>query len=92
MHEVTALALATVPLQALKERNNLKEDVVDDVVLGCGRSGRRGTAPTSRALQRWWPGYGESGAGRAAEPVLRLGPRGGEHRRRADHDAASTSW
>ena len=34
LHEVTALALATVPLQALKERNNLKEDVIDDVVLG----------------------------------------------------------
>src|SRR3989442_13192489 len=34
LHEVTALALATVPLQALKERNNLKEGVVDDVVLG----------------------------------------------------------
>src|SRR2546429_356843 len=27
LHEVTALALATVPLQALKERNNLGEDV-----------------------------------------------------------------
>src|ERR1700745_4426086 len=34
LHEVTALALATVPLQALKERNNLPEDSVDDVVLG----------------------------------------------------------
>ena len=34
LHEVTALALATVPLRALKERNNLPEDVVDDVVLG----------------------------------------------------------
>ena len=34
LHEVTALALATVPLQALKERNNIPEDVVDDVVLG----------------------------------------------------------
>src|SRR4249920_1097892 len=34
LHEVTALALATVPLQALKERNNLAEVVVDDVVLG----------------------------------------------------------
>ena len=34
LHEVTALALATVPLQALKERNNLAEDVVDDVILG----------------------------------------------------------
>ena len=34
LHEVTALALATAPLRALKERNNLREDVVDDVVLG----------------------------------------------------------
>src|SRR5215469_5130579 len=34
LHEVTALRLATVPLQALKERNNLPEDSVDDVVLG----------------------------------------------------------
>src|SRR5260370_22062120 len=34
LHEVTALALATAPLQALKERNNLGEDVVDDVILG----------------------------------------------------------
>ena len=35
LHEVTALALATAPLKALKERNNLKENEVDDVVLGC---------------------------------------------------------
>src|SRR3978361_546452 len=34
LHEVTALALATAPLRALKERNNLAEDVVDDVVMG----------------------------------------------------------
>jgi len=34
LHEVTALALATAPLRALRERNNLAEDVVDDVVLG----------------------------------------------------------
>src|SRR5271163_4210944 len=34
LHEVTALALATVPLQALKARNNLAEDVIDDVILG----------------------------------------------------------
>src|SRR6266403_1095134 len=33
-HEETALALATAPLKALRERNNLAEDVVDDVVLG----------------------------------------------------------
>src|SRR3974390_3079765 len=36
LHEVTALALATVPLKALKERNNLPEGAVDDVVLGVG--------------------------------------------------------
>src|SRR3979490_1315621 len=34
LHEVTALALATVPLQALKERNKRAKDVVDDVILG----------------------------------------------------------
>src|SRR6266581_2053550 len=34
LHEVTALALATAPLKALKERNNLAKDVVDDVILG----------------------------------------------------------
>ncbi|MGY4256674.1 acetyl-CoA C-acetyltransferase [Bradyrhizobium sp. USDA 4516] len=34
LHEVTALALAAVPLQALKERNDLAPDSVDDVVLG----------------------------------------------------------
>jgi len=34
LHEVTALALATAPLKALKQRNNLAEDVVDDVILG----------------------------------------------------------
>ena len=51
LHEVTALALATVPLKALKERNNLGEDVVDDVILGWSiRSAR--PAPTSRASRR----------------------------------------
>src|SRR5690349_23484888 len=35
LHEVTALALATAPLKALKERNNLKPGGIDDVVLGC---------------------------------------------------------
>ena len=34
LHEVTALALATAPLAALKKRNNIAEDVVDDVILG----------------------------------------------------------
>ena len=35
LHEVTALALAAAPLKALKARNNIKQDMVDDVVLGC---------------------------------------------------------
>ncbi|KIZ37438.1 MULTISPECIES: acetyl-CoA C-acetyltransferase [Rhodopseudomonas] len=35
LHEVTAVALATAPLKALKERNNLQVDTVDDVILGC---------------------------------------------------------
>src|SRR6201990_2873416 len=34
LHEVTALALATAPLKALKERNNLAPGSIDDVVLG----------------------------------------------------------
>src|ERR1700748_2628108 len=34
LHVFAALASATVPLQALKDRNNLPEDSVDDVVLG----------------------------------------------------------
>jgi acetyl-CoA C-acetyltransferase len=34
LHEVTALALATTPLKAIKDRNNLKVDSVDDVILG----------------------------------------------------------
>jgi acetyl-CoA C-acetyltransferase len=35
LHEVTALNLATQPLAALKERNDLDPKQVDDVVLGC---------------------------------------------------------
>ena len=34
LHEVTALALATAPLKAIKQRNSLEANVVDDVVLG----------------------------------------------------------
>jgi len=35
LHEVTALALATAPLKALKQRNDIKPGSIDDVVLGC---------------------------------------------------------
>jgi acetyl-CoA C-acetyltransferase len=34
LHEVTALALASAPLKALKERNNLEASGIDDVVFG----------------------------------------------------------
>ncbi len=35
LHEVTALNLATQPLEALRTRNKLDPKLVDDVVLGC---------------------------------------------------------
>ena len=35
LHEVTALNLASQPLAAIRERNNLDPKQVDDVVLGC---------------------------------------------------------
>ena len=35
LHEVTALELASQALSAIRERNGLKADIVDDVVLGC---------------------------------------------------------
>jgi acetyl-CoA C-acetyltransferase len=35
LHEVTALNLASQPLAALKERNKLDPQLIDDVVLGC---------------------------------------------------------
>ena len=51
LHEVTALALATVPLQALKERNNLAEDVsMTSSSAWSIRSAR--LAATSRASRR----------------------------------------
>jgi acetyl-CoA C-acetyltransferase len=65
LHEVTALALATVPLQALKERNNLGEDVVDDVDPRRGRSGRRGRL-RHRALR------GAEGGPRRSRPGVQI--------------------
>ena len=59
LHEVTALALATAPLKALKERNKLNIGDVDDVVLGCvdpvGEAG--GDIARMAALNA---GYGET--------------------------------
>src|SRR4051794_11575946 len=36
LHEVTAVGVGTGPLKTLKERNKLRGDVVDDVILGVG--------------------------------------------------------
>ena len=59
LHEVTALALATTPLKALKERNKLNTGDVDDVVMGCvdpvGEAG--GDIARMAALNA---GYGDS--------------------------------
>jgi acetyl-CoA C-acetyltransferase len=35
LHEVTAIALGTTPLKALKARNYLPENHIDDVIMGC---------------------------------------------------------
>src|ERR687890_1299492 len=35
LHEVTSLRLAETALRALKERNDLDTNLVDDVILGC---------------------------------------------------------
>ena len=85
LHEVTALALATAPLKALKERNNLAEDVVDDVMLGVvdpvGEAGSR-----HRALRGAEGRSRRSRPRRPDQPLLRLGPRCREFRRGPDHE------
>ena len=84
LHEVTALALATVPLQALKERNNLAEDVVDDVILGVvDPVGEAGSDIARFAALK--AGLGEAVPGRADQPLLRLRPRRREFCRCPDH-------
>ena len=42
LHEVTALNLAAQALGEIKTRNDLDTALVDDVVMGVRRSGRRG--------------------------------------------------
>ena len=73
----------TAPLQALKERNNLAEDVVDDVVLGVvDPVGEAGSDIARFAALK--AGLGER-TGRADRPFLRFRPRRRELRRRPDH-------
>jgi len=88
LHEVTALALATAPLKALKERNNLAEDVVDDVILGVvdpvGEAGSdiaRFAALKARSRR--------IRSRRSDQPLLCVGPRCREFRRRADHERSA---
>ena len=75
LHEVTALALATAPLKAIKERNNLDEDSVDDVVLGVvdpvGEAG--GDSRASRRCRR--VSAPKCRAGRSAASVRRASTR-----------------
>ena len=85
LHEVTTLALADSALQALKERNDLPNaSLVDDVILGCvdpvGEAG--GDIARAAALAA---GSGDQRARHPDQPLLRLGPRCGEFRRRPDH-------
>ena len=69
-------------LQAIKERNHLNPDEVDDVVMGCvdpvGEAG--GDIARMGALAA---GLGQGVPGRADQPLLRLGPRLRQFRRRA---------
>ncbi len=62
LHEVTALALASGALRAIKDRNNLDPTTIDDVVLGCvdpiGEAG--GDIARAAALHA---GYGNTVAG-----------------------------
>ncbi len=85
LHEVTAVALATAPLKALKERNDLGEGTVDDVILGVVDPIGEAGADIARfaALQRR---PRRTRAWRPDQPFLRLGPRRREFRRRADHE------
>jgi len=68
LHEVTALALATVPLEALKDRNNLAEDIIDGRRAGRGRSRGRSRL-RHRPLRGPEGGSGPGRAGRADQPL-----------------------
>ena len=84
LHEVTPVRLAVTALQALRDRNNLDTKLVDDVVLGCvmpiGEQGAN-IARTAAVMA----GLAETVAGRAGQPLLRLGPRSHQHGGGAGH-------
>ena len=72
LHEVTALNLAAQALGAIKDRNKLESDRVDDVVLGCvdpvGEAG--GDIARAAALVA---GYGDGVPGVAYDVYYRQG-------------------
>src|SRR5260370_41947125 len=79
LHEVTAVALATAPLKALKERNNLAEDVVGDVILGVvDPVGEAGSDIARFASMN--AGLGEAGPGIPISRVCAPGLHGGNFR------------
>jgi acetyl-CoA C-acetyltransferase len=62
LHEITALSLASQVLVALQERNELKTELVDDVVLGCvSPFGEQGSDIARAAVLS--AGYSEQTAG-----------------------------
>ena len=78
------MQLAAQSLRALRDRNGLDTSVVDDVVLGCVTPVGEQGADIAR-VAALVAGLRRDGPGRAAEPLLRLGARGGEQRRGAGH-------
>jgi acetyl-CoA C-acetyltransferase len=62
LHEITALSLATQVLTALRDRNDLRTELVDDVVLGCvAPFGEQGSDIARTAVLS--AGYADSVAG-----------------------------
>ena len=82
LHTASTLHLAATALKAIKDRNHLDPVDVDDVVMGCvdpvGEAG--GDIARMGALAA---GFGDTVPGRADQPVLRVGARLCELRRRS---------
>ena len=81
LHSASTLHLAATALKAIKDRNHLDPDACRRRGDGLRRSGRR-SGRRHRAHGRARRGLRRHGAGRADQPLLRLGPRLGQFRRR----------
>ena len=82
LHEATALHLATTVLKAVRDRNELDTSLVDDVVLGDRLAGE-GAGLRYRPRGRHQCRLRRDRGRRADQPLLRLGPGGHQHGRRA---------